>query len=150
MDLFLYQESARNASNSSNPNLHLRQSILKASRPVAEKVLVRRNTKAGDGQRVSNMPIPRLTHHLLSPRIDPFDRLFPLWMIDFSLRRLEVMLAYISTSQGIGITFPMGCKSRVNVSAKAILNRRPCAFAKDLANNSRNSAPSSNASGGHT
>ncbi|KAG2358120.1 hypothetical protein BDR07DRAFT_1418590 [Suillus spraguei] len=30
-----------------------------------------------------------------STRIDPFDRLFPLWMIDFGLRRLE-------TSQRIG------------------------------------------------
>jgi hypothetical protein len=111
---------------------------------------MRRNTKAGDSQWVGDMPIPRLTHHLLSPRVDPFDCLLPLWMINFGLRRLEVMLACVRTSQGIGNTFPMGCKRRVNVSAKAILNRRPCAFAKDLANNSRNSAPSSNASGGHT
>jgi hypothetical protein len=111
---------------------------------------VRRNTKARDSQWIGDMPIPGLTHHLLSPRIDLFDRLFPLWMIDFGLRRLRVMLACISTNQGVGNTFPMGCKRRVSVSAKAILNRRPCAFAKDLANDSRNSAPSSNASGGHT
>jgi hypothetical protein len=80
-------------------------------------------------------------------RTGTLDRIY---MNDFGLRRLEVMLAYISTSQGIGNTFPIGRKSRVNASAKAILNRRSCAFAKDLANNSRNSASSSNASGGRT
>jgi hypothetical protein len=60
---------------------------------------MRRNAKAGDSQRVCNMPIARLTHHLFSSGIYLLNCLLPLRMIYLGLRRLEVVLVCISISQ---------------------------------------------------
>lgn len=47
-------------------------------------------------------------------------------------------------------TFPIGCSRKTSVSAKAIFRFGPWAFTNDFDSDSRNSAPSSKASGGHT
>ena len=47
-------------------------------------------------------------------------------------------------------TFPVGWRISTRVSAKTDLNRDPWAFSKDLERDSRNSALSSNVSGGQT
>jgi len=62
-----------------------------------------RNAKASDSQRVCSMPITRLTHHLFGSGVYLLNCLFPLWMIYFSLRCLEIALAYISISLEIEI-----------------------------------------------
>jgi hypothetical protein len=94
--LLLDEELVRGASDCEYSNLHLRQPILKASCPITQEVLVRRNAKAGDSQRVCNMPIAGLTHHLLSSRMYLLDCLLPLRMVYLGLRRLEVVLVCVS------------------------------------------------------
>lgn len=60
-----------------------------------------RNAKAGDSQRVCDMPIARLTHHLFGSGIYLLNCLFPLWMVYLGLSRLQVASAYISIRHGM-------------------------------------------------
>lgn len=72
-------------------------------------------------------------------------------MVNFRLCSLQTNYKQPASEDGERVlTFPIGCNSGTSVSAKAILRRGPCEFSKDLHKDSRNSAPSSKASGGQT
>ena len=74
-------------------HLELAETGLEACSPILREEVLWSNAESSDHKWVCHMPITRLAHHIPRPRIDHFNRLRPLWVINFCLCGLRGLSA---------------------------------------------------------